>query len=212
MAFGNRNRSKSGDLALQRLQKHRRRGFQPRTLPYLQWIYYTTFSRVCQIKSRIFKIFKICAGFSGFSFCSSGSPDPDPVRDCCGGPVSSPVIVVRGPVPRRCQGLRGTGPRATVCWRFFVPFEIWRSRTTETRRYATCRSRSPDLDRAQTTETRRYTVGALSEPVGALCKRADTCMFEIWRSRTTEPRGHSICRSRSPDLDHTELQRRADTP
>ena len=47
-----------------------------------------------------------------------------PVRDCCGGPVASPVTVGRGPVPRRCQGLRGTGPRATVCWRFFVPFGI----------------------------------------------------------------------------------------
>ena len=54
-----------------------------------------------------------------------------PVRDCCGGPVASPVTVVRGPVPRRCQGLRGTGPRATGCWHFFVPFGIWRSRTTE---------------------------------------------------------------------------------
>ena len=44
-----------------------------------------------------------------------------PVRDCCGGPVASPVTVGRGPVPRRCQGLQGTGPRATVVLTFFCP-------------------------------------------------------------------------------------------
>ena len=106
--------------------------------------------------------------------------------------IDSGLTVVRGPVPRRCQGLRGTGPRATGCWHFFVPFEIWRSRTTETRGHSICRARSPDLDRAQTTETRRYPVGALSEPVDALWKRAD----------------YVLC-SGSGD---PELQRRADNP
>ena len=38
--------------------------------------------------------------------------------------IDSGLTVVRGPVPRRCQGVRGTGPRATVCWHFFVPFGI----------------------------------------------------------------------------------------
>ena len=33
-------------------------------------------------------------------YCRSRSPDLDLVRDCCGGPVSSLVPVVRGPVPR----------------------------------------------------------------------------------------------------------------
>ena len=123
-----------------------------------------------------------------------------PVRDCCGGPVASPVTVGRGPVPRRCQGLRGTGPRATVCWRFFVPFGIWRSRTTETRRCTgDARARRRDLpvpigprrariprrraetssvgqDRlilTRTTETCRSTGDALPEPGDALWKRAN---------------------------------------
>ena len=114
--------------------------------------------------------------------------------------IDSGLTVVRGPVPRRCQGLRGTGPRATGCWRFFVPFGIWRTRTTETRRRTgDARARRRDLpvpmgprrariprrraetssvgqDRlilTRTTETCRSTGDALPEPVGALWKRAN---------------------------------------
>ena len=114
--------------------------------------------------------------------------------------IDSGLTVVRGPVPRRCQGLRGTGPRATVCWRFFVPFGIWRARTTDSRRgTGDARARRRDLpvpmgprrariprrraetssvgqDRlilTRTTETCRRTGDALSEPGDALWKRAD---------------------------------------
>ena len=126
------------------------------------------------------------------------------IRGCSGSGDPELQRLNQSPQARRCTVNALSEPVGALCKRADYVL-CSRSGALELQRRADTPSVEQDrLSLTRTTETRRYPLGALSEPVGALCKRADTWMFKIWRARTTEARRYATCRARAPELDRAQ--------